>query len=232
MNFFIPKSFEVLSNTTLYTALPTDSYSHVISLKFKGKLPLSQPSSHIKIIHNFRLKTYSLTSIPESNFFEIIVKVYRKGNTSVFLSGLRVGEVVKISKTRFKPILESFNVGIIVFGIAITEVLPVLIPKLLLEGKKVGFVYVVRFQREILFGNLIDSLLRDYSDKFFVRFVFSQEVGRLNKDVLVDLFQKWESEFSQSRFLVVGSGKMRKSSYGMLREMGFNNYLLGKPEYS
>jgi len=201
----------------------------------KESLGFGQPLTHIKIRRKdswFRSRTYSLISPPDSKgYFEILVKIYKGGCCCEYLHSLHPGDKVYIAKTLTKRLSLADNVGLLAFGIGITEM--VLTARMLLEKKSnVKLLYFNRFPRDILFRKELEDLEKEFPSSFKAVFVCSREEGpgtlkgKLDAEVIAQFFRDWKPE--QSRFLAIGSKAMKNHAYSVLEDSGFHLKLLSK----
>ena len=205
-------------------------------------LGFGAPTTHIKIRRPnscILSKTYSLTSPPtDRGRFQITVKVYRGGNCSGYLAGLNVGDCAHVSRTMTKTMRVGardppVNVGLIAFGIGITEML-VTAEDLLRAGHSVTLLYANRHSRDILFEDELSALSAAGAGRFSVVHVLSRTcdiphgvAGRPSAEVLSGYFSQWEPR--SAYFLAIGSKKMMRDTYAILGKLGFKQRLLGRP---
>jgi NAD(P)H-flavin reductase len=131
-----------------------------------------------------------------------------------------LGDKVYIAKTRTKKRLDCLNVGLIAFGIGITEMRHT-VKELLSLGKNVTLIHSVKSCNEKLFHDEFIQLSSHYP-KFKLHYVVSKDNGRITPDLLKD----WFDFPLDARFLVIGSKQMMRDAYKMLNEIGYHLKLL------
>ena len=113
--------------------------THVEAYAETGQLPVhtvtfSRPSSldGLRIDHgdvvkvvipDFKPKSYSMSAEREGEF-DITFKVYPNGRCSGYLDRLQVGDEVSVFKRGSKSRNPGSHVGLVAFGVGITEILP------------------------------------------------------------------------------------------------------------
>ncbi|KAJ3369926.1 Cytochrome b5 reductase 4 [Kappamyces sp. JEL0680] len=240
--------FQVSSVSCLLQAEADDEYSEVLEIVFAlphdGSLGFGQPGTHIKIRRPdslVRARTYSLTSpAAQKGYFSVVVKVYRGGQMSQnYLGRLVAGDTMYVAKTLTKPTLDASKVGLVCFGIGITEMV-LTAEELLRQGRQVILVHCLRYQREIIpvFEKKLQELLNRFPAAFRVYYVLSREtgltgpnvyVGRLSGTIVQDIFKDWQPA-DKPRFLAIGTKKMMRETYALLSQSGFSLRLMGLPQ--
>ena len=125
---------------------------------------------------------------------------------------------------------EGTHIGVIAFGVGITEAYP--IAKLELERPGEGTVKLLWGART--FGDMfwhaeIEKLSEEYPDRFLVTRVLSREdksgclKGRIDSAVLSATFGAWTS-LPGARFLLVGTKPMMREAADKLTSIGFGNH--------
>jgi len=221
----------------------TEGSEHpVIRLKFKlpddVHLGVSSPTTHMKVRgpdSSMRGRTYSLTSRKQQKGnFEICVKIYPHGWVSGYLSELEVGEVAYITQTRTKNLKPRRKVGLIAFGIGITECILTIDQcldrqKSEFEESEVVLLYANRTMKDVVFRKEIDELQSKRAG-FQAFYIYSREQvenclkGRINSEIIHKYFGEWSAE--ESAFLVVGSRNMIRYGWKLLNESGFKHRLV------
>jgi len=214
----------------------------VFRLQFKlpddAHLGVTSPTTHIKVRgpdSSMRGRTYSLTSRKQQKgSFEICVKIYPQGWVSGYLSELEVGEMAYITQTRTKTLSPRRKVGLIAFGIGITEC--ILTIEQCLDQQKSEFeesgvvlLYANRTEKDVVFRKEI-SEIHSRREEFQAVYIYSREKvanclkGRINGEVIQKCFGEWVVE--ESSFLVVGSQDMIRHGWKLLNEAGFKHRLV------
>lgn len=188
------------------------------------------------VIPGYKPKSYSVSALRE-NEFDITIKVYPNGRASGPLDRLQIGDKInsfgKSVNRRRNP---GKYVGIVCFGVGITEGIPVARAELE-EGSagKVVLLWASRTRNDTFWGDEIQALCKQYPDKFEMVNIFSREEqegclhGRINRDVLKKVFQPTNTD--DARFLSVGTKEMMRQTEEMLTGIGYtmpHNLLLPK----
>lgn len=191
-----------------------------------------------------KARSYSPTSpAKRRGSFDITVKVYTNGVVSGHLDGLAIGEEALISGPAPVPWLAlrmhpSPEVGLVAFGVGITEALPVAEAQLLrlLEGgdgggggdwavARVVLLWANRQWVDTFWHHRLAALEAVYGDRFRVVHVLSREEregclhSRVTPTVLATVFGDLDRK--QSTFLVVGTKVMKRDAYARLKSIGF-----------
>jgi NAD(P)H-flavin reductase len=182
------------------------------------------------VIPNYKPKSYSVSDLRETEF-DITFKAYPNGRASGYLNRLEVGDFINTFSLRAKRRRNPGTsvVGIIAFGVGITEALPVARAELEKgDAKTVKLVWASRTMADTFWHDKIQQLEKEYPEKFEIIHVLSREeregtlYGRLSPERLKELFVvKDEEERSQARFLPVGTKEMMATTDGWLTKIGF-----------
>ena len=188
------------------------------------------------VIPGYKPKSYSVSALREKEF-DVTFKVYPNGRASGPLDRLQIGDTIgsfgKSANRRRNP---GNYVGIVVFGVGITEGLPVARAELN-DGsaEKVVLLWASRTTHDTFWKDEIQSLCGQYPDQFEMVRIFSREAqegclqGRVNQDVLKKVFQPANAE--EARFLSVGTKEMMRQTEAMWADLGYklpHNLLLPK----
>jgi len=220
---------------TLTFAIPKDA-------TFTGR---AKPHSQVRIdlgdvvkmvIPNYKPKSYSMSALRE-NEFDVTLKVYPNGRASGFLDRLKIGDEINtfgISAKRSRN--PGAFVGIIAYGVGMTEGLP--IAKAELEkgdAKRVVLLWASRTSNDTFWNKDIASLSEKYPEKFQMVHILSREKregclhGRVNSNVLQQVFQPTDKQ--DARFLSVGTKEMMRMTDGYFAESNYHmpkNHLIPK----
>jgi NAD(P)H-flavin reductase len=192
------------------------------------------------VIPNYKPKSYSISELRE-NEFDVTLKVYPNGRASGYLDRLRVGDKVhsfgKHSNRSHNP---GSYVGIIAYGVGITEGLPVARAELEKGlAKKLVLLWASRTMVDTFWNEQIEELKTDYPETFQIVYILSREEkdeclhGRIDPTVLSSVFRVPQGERDQARFLSVGTKEMMTLTDGMLAEIWYpmpKHWLLPKPQ--
>ena len=188
------------------------------------------------VIPGYKPKSYSVSGLRE-NEFDITFKAYPNGRASGFLDRLQVGDSIQsFGKSANRIRNPGRFVGIIVFGVGITEGLPIAEAELEKEdAERVVLLWACRTFGDYFWDDKVDELVKKYGEKFRIERIMSRDShvgclhGRINHDILEQVFQPPTKE--SARFLSVGTKEMMFSTYLMLAELGYimpRNALLPK----
>lgn len=191
---------------------------------------------HVKIRGTgFRARSYSPVAARPGEF-DLIIKVYPAGPAAVssYLEGLREGEYAQMSGPYPpRPFLHQSrdggrHVGIVAFGVGITEALEVIRGELQRrEADEVVLVWALRDRSEAYAEAELAALAVAATDgttgtpRLRMHKYFSREKGRrLGEAELYDFFP-WTSKSAEDlRFLVVGTKQMNEKTYQALTNAG------------
>jgi len=178
-------------------------------------------------------RSYSPVSVDVPGEFQLCVKCYTNGFVSAHLCNMEVGQTARISGP-FPPFWVPFvragaapRVGLIAFGVGITEVLPLAKLELAAGDSEVRLLWANRSPQDTYEVDELKQLERNSNGRFRVVFLFSRvqgEVGtlqgRLTQPILQEVFGDWQAG-ADARFVVVGTKQMKRFGYAMLRDSGF-----------
>jgi len=169
--------------------------------------------------------------------FDITIKVYPGGRSSGFLDCMQIGEEVRVFKKSEKQRSPGDLVGIVAYGIGITEALPVAISELARpDAKRVALLWSSQSSHCTFWHDDIAKLRADFGERFAFSHIFSRESiegsfhGRVNEAVLREFFgtgwgvQLEEAEgsgLSEVRLLSIGTKEMIKDTEAMFCGLGF-----------
>jgi len=193
------------------------------------------------VIPNYKPKSYSVSALRDTEF-DITFKVYPNGRASVPLDRLEIGQTMRSfgkSANRVRNALSGggeLYVGIVAYGVGITEGLPVARAELNDEDTaKVVLLWASRTEQDTFWKDDIEQLQQEYLDKFEMNHIYSREKregclhGRIDLDILKQVFQPTNPD--QARFLSVGTKEMMQQTEAMWVELGYKlpqNLLLPK----
>jgi NAD(P)H-flavin reductase len=188
------------------------------------------------VIPGYKPKSYSVSEL-RTDEFDVTFKAYPNGRASGFLDRLQVGDTIQsFGKSADRTRNPGSYVGIIAFGVGITEGLPLAEAELEKEdAHQVVLLWACRKHGDYFWHDKVDHLLKKHKEKFRLVRIMSRDSrdgylhGRLTPDVLEVVFQPPEKE--KARFLSVGTKEMMNMTYSMLTELGYampQNALLPK----
>ena len=181
------------------------------------------------VIPGYKPKSYSMSALrKEEGEFDITVKIYPNGRASGYLDRLKVGDEIGsfgiVKKRSRNP---GKYVGIICFGVGITEGIPVAQAECEKgDAEKVIILWASRTNADTFWHEELQHLKETFAGKFELVHILSREknesclYGRINPSVLTQVFD-FQSP-SEARFLSVGTKEMMKQTDNMLEEIGFH----------
>jgi NAD(P)H-flavin reductase len=229
---------KLIRKTTLVLARPNHLPVHTLTFSipkdgnFSGA---AVPHSNVRIdvgdvvkmvIPGYKPKSYSMSALREDEF-DVTLKVYPNGRASGVLDRLKIGdEIHSFGKKAGRTRNPGSNVGVIAYGVGITEGLPVAQAELEKgDAKKVVLLWASRTMEDTFWNDAIDDLQREYPDRFEMIYLLSREEkegclhGRIDPSVLSSVFQGIAAD--DTRFLSVGTKEMMRMTDGMLSQIGF-----------
>lgn len=188
------------------------------------------------VIPSYKPKSYSISSLRE-NEFDVTVKVYDNGRASGYLDRLGISDEIRVfgmSKRNYRD--ATSHVGIIAYGVGITEALPVARAELSQHQSTVTLLWAARTFADTFWHNEWRVLEEEYPDRFRLQYIFSREThpdalhGRIDANVLSKVFGDWKNP----RFLSVGTKEMMAQTDNMLASIGYPmpEYALLKKKHS
>ena len=183
------------------------------------------------VIPGYKPKSYSMSALRETEF-DVTFKVYPNGRASGFLDRLQVGDYINSFGMRKSTIRNPGSyVGVIAYGVGITEALPVAKAELEKgDAQQVVLLWASKTQADTFWNDEIQELATQYPTKFQMVYIFSREdvdgclKGRINPQILSDVFHGANDNTTkvEARFLSVGTKDMMRMTDRMLSEIGFD----------
>eukprot|EP00931_Biecheleriopsis_adriatica_P008091 TRINITY_DN109322_c0_g1_i1.p1 TRINITY_DN109322_c0_g1~~TRINITY_DN109322_c0_g1_i1.p1 ORF type:complete len:296 (-),score=44.89 TRINITY_DN109322_c0_g1_i1:62-949(-) len=185
---------------------------------------------HIKIRSNGLFpfaRSYSPVAIRPGEF-DLIVKVYpptfgykTPAFVSHHLSTLQIGDTALLSAP-YPPPFQTMKrdvarkVGIIAFGVGITEAIGV-VSGLPASVEAIVLLWALRDRQELYAGRLLEELQAKKKTSLTIKHYFSAEAGRrLDVQALREIFPWTDGSAEDQRFLAVGTKTMMKDAYALL----------------
>jgi len=182
------------------------------------------------VIPEHKPTPYSVSAMRPDEF-DVTFKVYPNGRASGFLDRLEVGDEIRsFGRREFRMRNPGKYVGIIAYGVGITEGLPIAQAELEKgDAEQVHLLWSSRTKADTFWHDDIDALQRTYPDKFRMDYMVSRERhngdgslhGRVNPEVLQQVFQPGCSP-DEVRFHAIGTPDMMDMTYKMLEENGYS----------
>jgi NAD(P)H-flavin reductase len=188
------------------------------------------------VVPNFKPKSYSM-SAQRHGEFDITVKVYPGGVCSGYLDSVQVGESISVFKMGAKQRVAGRHVGLIAYGVGITEALPLCAAELSKpDAEHVRLLWASKTYGDLFWHDEIAALRAAHPERFSVATILSREQregclhGRCSAAVLAEVFDgAWgtaaggphEAARDAVRFLSVGTKPMMRQTEAMLRELDY-----------
>eukprot|EP00629_Pelagomonadales_sp_RCC1024_P009028 CAMPEP_0119276060 /NCGR_PEP_ID=MMETSP1329-20130426/14781_1 /TAXON_ID=114041 /ORGANISM="Genus nov. species nov., Strain RCC1024" /LENGTH=225 /DNA_ID=CAMNT_0007276481 /DNA_START=141 /DNA_END=815 /DNA_ORIENTATION=+ len=167
------------------------------------------------IVPGVKPKSYSC-SRQNAGEFDITFKTYPGGACSGYLDSLKIGDEISCFAKGNKSRNAGTHLGIVAFGVGITEALPVAAFELAGHATVVKLLWASKTYADTFWHDQLEALKRQHGDKFEVVYCLSREEkegcrhGRVNEDVLKEEFA-WPADRAGFRFLSVGTKPMMKA---------------------
>lgn len=228
----------LLRKTTLVTAaqdrLPVHTLTfgipdgHVFSGKAKSHKEIDLDLGDVvkMVIPGYKPKSYSVSALRDKEF-DVTFKVYPAGRASGYLDRLSVGDCAHSFGMSAGRVRNPGNyVGIVAYGVGITEALPVAQAELTKgDAAQVTLLWASRTLDDTFWQDEINQLTQAHGGRFqFVQILSRQEKpgclqGRIDRRVLQQVFQP--PDRPGARFLTVGTKEMMSHTYDMFTSIGF-----------
>ena len=180
-------------------------------------------------------RSYSICSSPESKELRIVVKEVENGLFSNYATKkLKEGDILEVSPPEGKFILQTAtshqrNYAAFVAGSGITPVMS-MIKSVLLKETHSTFVLVYgnKTAKETIFILEIDTLLTQYPERFFVKYVFSKKIlggaifGRIDKSIVNLILKNKFKNTSFNSFYLCGPESMIEVVTNTLKDYGIS----------
>eukprot|EP00621_Florenciella_sp_RCC1693_P002819 CAMPEP_0182527376 /NCGR_PEP_ID=MMETSP1323-20130603/3803_1 /TAXON_ID=236787 /ORGANISM="Florenciella parvula, Strain RCC1693" /LENGTH=255 /DNA_ID=CAMNT_0024736347 /DNA_START=325 /DNA_END=1092 /DNA_ORIENTATION=- len=218
----------------------------------EGRLPVytltfSTPPSglNVRIDHgdvvkvcvpDYKPKSYSCSAEREGEF-DITLKVYPNGRASGYLDSVGIGESIVVFGRGKKQRSPGAFVGLIAYGVGITEALPLAAAELSKpEAEVVHLIWASKTFGDTFWHDSISELSKQYGERFRFTTILSREEregslkGRIDASVLSEVFGtsfgtssggKHEARRGEVRFVSVGTKSMMRATDDMLAEIGY-----------
>ena len=169
--------------------------------------------------------------------FDITFKLYPGGRCSGYLDSIQVGQSIDVFGMGRKQRQPGPFVGIVAYGVGITEALPLAAAELSKpDASHVSLLWASKTVGDTFWHSELDSLAASHPGRFKFTLILSQEEkenalrGRINPSILSAVFDgAWgtgpggpnESSRAGVRFLSVGTKPMMFDTDEMLRQIGY-----------
>ena len=186
------------------------------------------------VVPGVKPKSYSMSRQGEGEF-DITYKFYPGGACSSYLHGLAVGDNITCFARGAKRRAAGSHVGIVAFGVGITEGLPVAAAELAKgDAARVKLVWASRTWADTFWHDELRALQAAHPGRFDVVHVLSREArdgcrsGRVDRGVLEAEFDgAWgtapggATDRGGCRFLSVGTKPMMRAFDEMIQSLGY-----------
>jgi NAD(P)H-flavin reductase len=230
---------QLVRKVTLVVAASNRLPVHTLTFRIpSGTMPQhgkAQPHASVRldmgdvvkmVIPGYKPKSYSMSRL-SSTEFDITLKVYPHGRASGYLDRMSVGDFIHsfgVVKKRIRN--PGTFVGIICFGVGITEGLPIAQAELNKgDADRVVLQWASRTMADTFWEESLQQMQAEQSQKFQLVHLLSRETkegclhGHITPSLIRQVFQPPDT--SQARFVSVGTKEMMKQTYQMLLEVGY-----------
>jgi NAD(P)H-flavin reductase len=229
----IPQSESSLPVYTLTFQMPDPSHPNFSGpAVHHSKVRMDMGDVVKMVIPGYKPKSYSISELRRDEF-DVTLKVYPHGRASGCLDRLQVGDCIQsFGKHAARTRHAGRYVGLVVFGVGMTEGLPLAMAELQKgDAVKVVLLWASRTMEDTFWRDKMIRLKQDHGDKLDIVFLLSRQEppdsddnirylhGRINPDLLKQVFQPTNAE--EARFLSVGTKEMMKIADDMLTDIGF-----------
>eukprot|EP00040_Diaphanoeca_grandis_P002282 m.21104 g.21104 ORF g.21104 m.21104 type:complete len:257 (-) comp13257_c0_seq1:102-872(-) len=186
------------------------------------------------VVPNYKPKSFSMSAARPGEF-DITCKVYPNGRASGYLDQVKIGGTIRVFATGSKKRSAGKHVGIIAFGVGITEAMPIAEHELEKpEAESVVLLWASRTMGDTFWHDKAALLKQKYGQRFKLVIVLSRDkdinashYGRVTPALLRTVFaEPWGEQDNDSkfntRFLTVGTKEMMKGVDAMLTEIGYH----------
>ena len=214
---------------TLTFAMPDDEHPNFVGKAISHRKIRLDVGEVVKmVIPGYKPKSYSV-SAKRADEFDVTFKVYPNGRASGFLDRLQVGQSIHsfgLSKKMHRN--PAPHVGVVAYGVGITEALPVAQAELeQSDVKHVTLLWASRTMQDTFWEDIITAMQERYPDEFEMVYILSRQTekgclhGRVDAAVLKQVFQLEDKTPETMRFLSVGTKEMMAQTDELLRSVGF-----------
>ena len=211
---------------TLTFAIPTERVASGGKAKPHDEISLDLGDVVKMVIPGYKPKSYSVSALRPTEF-DVTFKVYPGGRASGYLDRLQVGDKINsfgMSAGRVRN--PGSFVGIVAYGVGITEGLPVAQAELARQdAERVTLLWACRTQQDTFWHEEIAALKRLYGNRFEIVYILSRQEhegclhGRVNADVLNKVFRA--PNRNEARFLSVGTKEMMHLTDNMFASIDY-----------
>lgn len=174
-------------------------------------------------------RAYSICSTPNNPILSVGIKQISGGVFSTFANEkLQQGQVLNVSvpEGKFAFISEIYpeNMVLIATGSGITPILSIIETALHKNNQKILLIYGNKTPESTMFLSEIERLKEDFSERFFVQYVFSKVhqknelFGRIDADIVQYLLKSKYKSIDFERFYLCGHQQMVQAIKQMLQQ--------------
>lgn len=179
------------------------------------------------IVPGVKPKSYSMSRQGDGEW-DVTYKWYPGGPCSGYLESLKIGDEISCFSRGAKRRNAGARVGVVAFGVGITEALPVVAAELAKpEAARVTLVWATRTWADTFWLEKVEAL-RAAHPTFEVVHVLSRDVregcrrGRVDAALLGEVFDRaWSADRADCRFLSVGTKSMMRDFDAMVLSLGY-----------
>jgi NAD(P)H-flavin reductase len=259
---FNPVQVQLIRKTAVVNAIKDRLPVYTLTFAYPAEMMQRKQTLGVRIDHgdvvkvcvpNYKPKSYSMSAErADEGEFDITVKVYPNGRASGYLDSVMIGDKISVFKHPAcnKRRNAGSHVGLIAYGVGITEALPVAAAELSKpEAESVVLLWASRTDGDTFWHEQIEALRNQHGRRFDSVHIFSRDNqpgalhGRVDSGVLDMVFNaRWAetcavpdlSETSSgstskvavgfrsgARFLSVGTKEMMQATDEMLAELNY-----------
>lgn len=183
-------------------------------------------------------RDYSLCTNPESGAIAVAIKEVEGGTFSVFANkSIASGDEIEVSTPNgrfiYNPVTSSETIFGIAAGSGITPIIGIA-KTVLIETSNSKFILLFgnKSESDTIFKKELDALSSEFSDRFFIQYVFSQEEqenaqhGRINDAIINATHKTLNQNTNASAYYICGPEAMTKNAKNTLIERGVINEVI------
>lgn len=175
-------------------------------------------------------RDYSLCTNPESGAIAVAIKEVEGGTFSVFANqSLAAGDEIEVSTPNgrfiYNPDISSETIFGIAAGSGITPIIGIA-KTVLKETSNSKFILLFgnKSESDTIFKKELDALTSEFSNRFFIQYVFSQEekenalYGRINDAIIITTHEKLNQNTNANAYYICGPEAMINNAKNTLIE--------------
>lgn len=228
---------ELVNKTTLCSSRDEPVRRFTFRAPLEARMNVDASLRQVILVHALGQKrAYSPTSEPlrEDNTFDLVVRVYQDGVVSKWLDELQCGQSVQMTWPYPSPLRPDRRnpgkrVGLIAFGIGITEIYRMAVRELQESSvEQVVLLYATRVMEEqTVLRPELEKLALEHPQRFRIERTLTRDqasgalTGRVNPKMLASIFPWSDDDRDNVRFMAAGTRQMMSDVYNMLAELQY-----------